>query len=122
MVRVVIDSNVIISALITRDPASPAVRLLRAAFNRKQIVAYTSPHQLAELIDVLNRRKFRKRLLLDDAMAFIGLIKTKFNVVPGTYQDLDIVPTDAKDNLIVAIAFEANLKYIVSIPEYFLNF
>jgi len=35
-------------------------------------------------------------------------------VVPGHYQDLDKVPSDLKDNIVVACALEAEADYIVT--------
>lgn len=35
-------------------------------------------------------------------------------VVPGHYEDLDKVPTDLKDNIVVACALEAEADYIVT--------
>ena len=113
MVKVVIDSNLLVSALLTRDPSSPTVRLLRAALERK-IRAYTSPFQLSELVDVLNRPKFRNHVSVDDALRFVGLIRSKFKVVMGLYRDVDVVPKDAKDNPIVAIALEAGAGYLIT--------
>ncbi len=35
-------------------------------------------------------------------------------VAPGRYQHLDKVPTDVKDNMVVACALEAGAQYIVT--------
>lgn len=47
-------------------------------------------------------------------MRFIGLIKEAFNVVAGSYRDIDLVPSDAKDNPIVAIGLEAEARYLIT--------
>lgn len=113
MVKVVVDSNLLVSALLTRDPSSPTVELFRRAIGR-EISAYTSPFQLSELVDVLTRPRFRRAVTVQDAMRFVGLIKDRFTVVAGVYRDLDVVPDDAKDNPIVAIGMEADADFLVT--------
>lgn len=113
VVRVVVDSNLLVAALLSRDPDSPTVRLFRRAVAR-HIVAFTSRFQLAELVDVLSRPKFRKAVSLEDALRFVGFVREKFHMVEGRHADLDVVPEDAKDNPIVAIGLEAEAQYLVT--------
>ena len=113
MVKVVVDSNLLVSALLTRDPSSPTVELFRRAISR-EISAYTSPFQLSELVDVLTRPRFRRAVTVQDAMRFVGLIKDRFTVVAGAYRDLDVVPKDAKDSPIVAIGLEVEADFLVT--------
>jgi putative PIN family toxin of toxin-antitoxin system len=112
-ITVVIDSNLYIAALLTTDPSSPTVRLFRAVIGG-EIEGFTSPFQLSEVVDVLNRRRFRKKVSVDAAMGFVGLIKDRLTVVAGAYVDLDVVPKDVKDNPIVAIALEAQARYLIT--------
>ncbi len=113
MVKVVVDSNLLVSALLSRDPTSPTVQLFRRAV-RGNVSAYTSPFQLSELVDVLTRPKFRRSVSVQDAMRFIGLIKETFKVGEGSYRDIELVPKDAKDNPTVAIGLEANARYLIT--------
>ncbi len=112
-VGVVIDSNLLIAALLTQDPASPTARLFQAAQERR-IIAYTSPFQLAELVDVLIRPKFRKSVTLNDALAFVELVQKTFRVTAGTYRGIVTVPKDANDDPIVAIALESGTRYLIT--------
>ncbi len=43
-----------------------------------------------------------------------GVLRRLAVVVPGLYEDIDMVPTDAKDNPIVACALESTADYIVT--------
>lgn len=113
MVKVVVDSNLIVSALLSRDPTSPTVHLFRQTVSRA-VSAYTSAFQLSELVDVLTRPKFRPSVSVQDAMRFIGLLKERFNIVAGSSRDIDLVPKDAKDNPIVAIGLEAGAQYLIT--------
>lgn len=113
MIKVVVDSNLLTSALLSRDSTSPSVQLFRRAIGRR-VTAYTSPFQLSELVEVLGRPRFRRAISVQDVMRFVSLIKDRFNVVAGSYQDLDLVPKDAKDNPIVAIGLEAEAGYLIT--------
>ena len=63
---------------------------------------------------MLGRPKFRKTVSIEDAMKFVGLVRDSFKTVGGEYRDIDLVPEDAKDNTIVALALEAGAKYLIS--------
>ena len=57
MIRAVIDTNVLVSALMTHNPDSPTVRIYYAILNREILVLH-SPEIIAEYKDVLYRDKF----------------------------------------------------------------
>jgi putative PIN family toxin of toxin-antitoxin system len=57
-VRVVLDTNCVISGLFWRGPARSLLDLARA----QRIELFTSPHLIAELAAVLTRPKFARRL------------------------------------------------------------
>lgn len=112
-VKVVVDSNLLVSALLTRDPRSPTVTLFRRAI-AGEIAAHTSPFQLAELVDVLGRPKFRRSVAVEDALRLIEFIRNRFVLVGGRYDALDVVPRDARDNPIMAIGLEAEAHYLIT--------
>lgn len=55
--NVIIDTNVIVSAILSKDKKSPTVKVLELLFNNK-INLFYSQEVLEEYIDVLNREKF----------------------------------------------------------------
>ena len=57
MIRAVIDTNVLVSALRTRNPDSPVIRIYYAIL-RGDILVLHSPEIIAEYEDVLHRDKF----------------------------------------------------------------
>ena len=74
MIRAVIDTNVLVSALRTRSPDSPTIRIYYAIL-RGDILVLHSPEIIAEYEDVLHRDKFSfDRNHVD---AIIGFIKTR---------------------------------------------
>lgn len=78
----------------------------------------TSLLLLDELSRVLRRKEIRKltRPPLDDLLIArtVKQIANRFEVSPGTFRDLDRVPSDAQDNPLVEAALEAEADAIVS--------
>lgn len=102
----VLDTNVIISALVSPGPPRTVVEACRAS--AAQMV--TSDVLLAELAEVL-RRKFlwptdQVAILLDEMRSFAVV------VVPAT--QVDEIERDTADNRVLECAFEARADYIVS--------
>jgi putative PIN family toxin of toxin-antitoxin system len=114
VVRAVLDTNIYVSALLSSQGA--AGRVFASGFERGLFVPVTSPAILDELIDVIARpvmMKYARRNLVQLA-AFHRWVERKAEVVEGDYQELDIVPRDAKDNPIAAAALEGQVPYLVS--------
>ena len=73
MIPAVIDTNVLVSALMTRNPNSPTVRIHYAILNKKILVLH-SPEIIAEYEDVLFRDKFSfDRGKVDEIIDFIRI-------------------------------------------------
>jgi uncharacterized protein len=70
-------------------------------------------------VDVLTRSKLRALTALtfeDVAVIRVGLEQFA-ETLPGAYRDLDAVPTDPKDNPVVATALEGEADYLVTLDE-----
>ena len=108
-VRVVLDTNVLIAALITKG--TPPDRLYQA-WLRGEIELITSVAQIAELAAVLARPRLQKYLDADEAAAIIENIDTRA-VIFDDLPSVDLSP-DPKDNPILAAAIAGNADLIVS--------
>jgi putative PIN family toxin of toxin-antitoxin system len=75
----------------------------------------TSEPLLKELADVLGRPKIQRRVRLTERQIARALraLRRVAKVVPGRYE-VDLVPTDVKDNPVVACALEGQADYIVT--------
>jgi len=75
----------------------------------------TSASLLDELVGVLLRPRIRTRgrLTVEDVAALRVLLEQKGRVVAGRYE-VDLVPSDPKDNPVVACALEGGASLIVT--------
>jgi putative PIN family toxin of toxin-antitoxin system len=76
----------------------------------------TSEILLGELVDVLRLPRLQKLgpFSEQEIERAVGAIRRVSLVVPGDYQDLEKVPTDLKDNIVVCCALESEAEYIVT--------
>ena len=108
-VRVVLDTNILISALITKG--TPPDRLYQA-WLRGEFELVTSTAQLAELADVLARPRLHRFIDTDEAEAIVENLGTRALVLdepPGVY-----LSPDPKDAPILAAAIAGKADLIVS--------
>lgn len=106
--RVVLDTNVFISALITRGLAAQALKLWQQS--RYDLV--TSTWQLSELQGVTRREHIQKRLKPGDAGALMNALRDKAAVLE-TLPRVDDSP-DPDDNNILAAAIAGKAQYLVT--------
>lgn len=108
--RAVIDTNVLVAAAIS--PSGTCGRLLTAALERRWTML-VSPQLLAELADVLARRKFRRWLTDDEATAFVGAVGLVADVLPDPMSPPSIT-RDPDDDYLVALATAEQAEAIIS--------
>ena len=107
--RVVLDANILIGALITKG--TPPDRLYQA-WLRGEIELVTSTAQMAEIAEVLARPRLQKYLDAGEAAAIVENIDTRALVLDET-PSVDLSP-DPKDNPILAAAIAGHADMIVS--------
>ena len=107
--RVVLDTNILIGALITKG--TPPDRLYQA-WLRGEIELVTSTAQVSEIADVLARPRLQKFLDADEAIAIVDNIGTRALILDELPM-VDLSP-DPKDNPILAAAIAGKADLIVS--------
>lgn len=107
--RIVLDTNVLVSALISRD--GPPGRVL-SAVKREALTLVTSAEQLSELRAVVSRAQLRPYIRPDEAEDLLANLQVAGEVVTK----LPTVNTspDPDDNLILATAIAGKADLIVS--------
>jgi putative PIN family toxin of toxin-antitoxin system len=106
-VRVVLDPNVYISALIGRPTSSP--RFILDALTRDEIQVIASPALIAELDDVLARRKFDAYASQTERAAFVAPALDPAETLAAT--------RDPKDDYLVALALAENVDALVTLDR-----
>ncbi|HWN42561.1 MAG TPA: putative toxin-antitoxin system toxin component, PIN family [Thermoanaerobaculia bacterium] len=113
--RAVLDTNLLVRLLIS--PRGVTSRLL-SPLGQRAFQLVTSEPLLEELISTLlfsrHLVKHLSSISKEDRFAFAARLRRIALVVPGHYEDLDKVPSDLKDNIVVACALEAEADYIVT--------
>jgi putative PIN family toxin of toxin-antitoxin system len=111
MMRVVLDTNVVVSALIW---GGTPYKLLQAATNG-DIELFTSPALMTELRGVLAREHLASRLLVQassvaQAIALYGELAVSVSPLSTPRA----VPSDPDDDQVIAVALAARADFIVS--------
>ena len=108
MLKVVVDANVWVSALINQGPPHKVVK----AFKDDLFQAFYPSQLLVELSDVLSRERLRPRLNPEQVPELLNLIETKAILV--AVDPTLSVSRDPKDNAYLACADAANCDFLVT--------
>lgn len=108
-VRIVLDTNVLIGALITRN--TPPDELYRAWLQRA-VEVVTSTAQLAELADVLARPRLQRYVDAEEAAVIVEHLETRAVVLRNP--PAVTLSSDPADNAILAAAIAGKVDLIVS--------
>ena|SRR3990172_2281990 len=120
MLRVVIDTNVIVSGILSRTGA-PAELL--NAWRQRRFLLLSSPAIVAEVRAVLQYPRIRKKYPLSDEEIeqTITLLEHDALLVAGGANTIGSVPADPKDELFLACALEGQADVIVSGDHHLLD-
>lgn len=112
--RVVVDTNVLVSALIGHGKPR---RLVIELLERHQVVS--SRQMLAELADVLSRKKFME-VDKSQVSSFLSILASKV-VLVTVKQSFKTVAEDPDDDMVLSTAYEGKATHIVSGDKHLLN-
>lgn len=110
MTRVVLDTNVLISATISPNGAP---RRIVEAWELEQFEVLTCPGLISEFERALSYTRVKLRFSEESARAVITAVRE----LPALFDDPLIVPdviADADDNLLLALAADAEADYLVT--------
>ncbi len=116
-VRAVLDTQILVRGILRRRTSS-AVAVFDLGCERSGLVVVTSPTLLRELERILKLDEIRRLAnppLDDDVIRrAVTYLAERFDVVSGTFRDVDRVPADVRDNPLVEAALEGEADAIVS--------
>jgi len=113
MARVVVDTNVLVSALIKK--VKP-LELVQTLLEKHTVIL--SSQMLAELADVLSRDKFT--VTKDQIDLFISLLLSK-STIESVSGNLNVILKDPDDNIVLLTAVIGRADYIVSGDKHLLT-
>lgn len=108
--RAVLDANVVISGVLSRDGA-PAQLLRALAAGEFEVIV--SPKLLAELERALAYPKLRRRISEPDGQQLLAWLSDSASVVPDPDDLAVVLSEDPDDNYLIALA-AANVAALVS--------
>ncbi|MCC6499255.1 MAG: putative toxin-antitoxin system toxin component, PIN family [Anaerolineales bacterium] len=111
MVRVVLDTNVLVSGVIA---SGYSARILDAVRDEKLILT-TSAHLMDEFSDVISRRRIVRKYpaIADNAESLLDFVRAFAEFVPGVPEENQI-SLDPDDDFVLACAVEGDADFIVS--------
>lgn len=120
MLRVVVDTNVILSGILSSKGA-PAEIL--DAWRERRFLLLISPAIIAEVLAVLNYPRIRKKYALSDSEIgqLISLVEHDALLLPGNPDVVGSVPDDPADEMFLACALDGGADMIVSGDHHLLD-
>ena len=122
MIRAVLDTNVLVSALITRKSSAP-IKLYKG-FIARQFLLITSPSILTEIEDVINRGNIVKYHKLSKAQReeiIKQFMTLSYITLETTISEKIIIEKDPDDDKFLVAAVEGGADYIVSGDHHLLD-
>ena len=105
----VIDTNVIVSALLTRNPEAATVNILETLFQGR-IIPLLSDDIINEYVDVLHRPKFR---FPEELANSVILAIEHRSIRPGRTHSEEVFP-DPKDAVFYEVALSKDDAYLIT--------
>jgi len=122
MISAVLDTNVLVSALITKKLSAPLQ--LYNAFIKQQFLLITSLSIISEVDEVVNRKnivKYHKLTIKQRKTIIEQLIKLSYVVSESITSKQIIIERDSQDDKFLHAAFYAQAGYIVSGDHHLLD-
>ena len=120
MLRVVLDTNVFVSGLLSKT-GLPAKML--DAWRAGQYLLITSPPIITEIKRVLETPRIREKYFITsvDIEELITLLEKDALIVPGHTDAKNAIPDDPSDEMFLACAMDAAADFIVSGDRHLLD-
>ena len=113
MIKVVLDTNVLLSGLMSKNPQSPPLQIFKAI--GVQVTPYFSSQTFEELEQKLQHPKLRKYIPRERGLGFLADLKfaAEYVEIDGSLK----ICRDPKDNMVLETALLAGAGVLVSGDE-----
>lgn len=112
--RAVFDTNVFVSASLSRNPNSPT-RELWERWKKKEFTLLTCQQIVEELVEILTKRG----LPLNEILEPVSALARAAEWVEIPAEKIEALLSDPDDNVIVACAVEGKANYLVTYDPHF---
>lgn len=116
MLKVILDTSVFVSAIISKNPQTAPNRIL-AKWQQGNFTLVISPQLLEELVKILVRPGIDLELI-EDLVSVIGTLALQ---IEGAYEATFLDQIDPDDNMFLAAAYESKADYLVSLDNHLLS-
>ena len=112
--RVLLDANIIISALVTPSEHSPASLIIQALFWQKFTLLL--PQELQEEIirTIVQKKRLRKFVTISHVETLVAILANQAEKIPPIEDKIPAVSRDPKDDYLAAYALVAKADYLVT--------
>src|SRR3989338_5876368 len=107
ILKVVLDSNIIISALLFGGKPRKILDLIL----EKRIIGITSPYIIFELKDVLSRRQFD---IVEEKREEVEKLLRKYFQIISPMVQVNLIKNHHPDNKILALAIDSKADYLIT--------
>ena len=113
VLRVVIDTNIVVSALLSKRGA-PA--LVLDAWRERKFLVITSEEAILEVEPVLEELTITRKYVIsdEDIKSILNLLRKDAILVPGQIDTKGAIPQDPDDEKFLSIALEGEASMIIS--------
>jgi putative PIN family toxin of toxin-antitoxin system len=120
MLRVVIDTNVLVSAVLSKSGAPAKVLDL---WRKHSFIVATSEAAVQEIRRVLDRMSTGRKYVLPsgEVSNLLNLLHEESQIVPGQVNADGTIPQDSSDEKFLAIAIEGSADAIISGDKHLLD-
>jgi putative PIN family toxin of toxin-antitoxin system len=120
MLRVVIDTNILVSALLSKKGAPSQIL---DAWRERKFLVVTSEAAILEVKRVLKELKSTGKYALtdEDIAAVLNLLQKDALIVPGTADAGGTIPADPDDEKFLSIALDGEAEIIISGDRHLLD-
>ena len=120
MLRVVIDTNILVSALLSKKgrPAN-----IVAAWRERKFLVFTSEEAILEVERVLQELASTGKYIIskEDIESILNLLRKDAILVPGQIDTKGAIPQDPDDEKYLSIALEGEVNIIISGDKHLLD-
>jgi putative PIN family toxin of toxin-antitoxin system len=116
MIKVILDTSVFVSAILSKNPDTAPNRILQK-WQMEDFCLVISPQLQQELIIVLLRKGIKVELIEN----LVIVIETLALQIEGVYEATILDNIDPNDNIFLAAAYEAKADYLVSLDNHLLS-